>query len=1275
MSAQKNDPAAPHPTSSTGEVIPVRSEATLLQAGALQSAIFNSANFSSIATDAKGVIQIFNVGAERMLGYTAAEVMNQITPADISDPQEVIARAGELSLELGTPITPGFEALVFKASRGIEDIYELTYIRKDGSRFPAVVSVTALRDEQNTIIGYLLIGTDNTARKQAEEALLQAGALQSAIFNSANFSSIATDAKGVIQIFNVGAERMLGYTAAEVMDKITPADISDPQEVIARAGELSLELGTPITPGFEALVFKASRGIEDIYELTYIRKDGSRFPAVVSVTALRDAQDTIIGYLLIGTDNTARKQAEEALYQASALQSAIFNSANFSSIATDAKGVIQIFNVGAERMLGYTAAEVMNKITPADISDPQEVIARAGELSLELGTPITPGFEALVFKASRGIEDIYELTYIRKDGSRFPAVVSVTALRDEQNAIIGYLLIGTDNTARKQAEEALLQAGALQSAIFNSANFSSIATDAKGVIQIFNVGAERMLGYTAAEVMDRITPADISDPQEVIARAGELSLELGTPITPGFEALVFKASRGIEDIYELTYIRKDGSRFPAVVSVTALRDEQNTIIGYLLIGTDNTARKQAEEALLQAGALQKAIFNSANFSSIATDAKGVIQIFNVGAERMLGYTAAEVMDQITPADISDPQEVIARAEELSFELGTPITPGFEALVFKASRGIEDIYELTYIRKDGSRFPAVVSVTALRDEWDSIIGYLLIGTDNTARKQIEAEQKQLSQRLRDQQFYTRSLFESNIDAIMTTDPSGIITDVNKQMEVLSGCTRDELIGAPFKNYFTDPVQAEISIKQVLRVKKVTDYELTARARDGKETTVSFNATTFYDRDRKLQGVFAAARDITERKRLDLVLQEKNLELENAKALAEKANRSKSEFLSSMSHELRSPLNAILGFAQLMESGTPLPTSVQKSSIDQILKAGWYLLELINEILDLALIESGRLSLALEQVSLVEIMLECQAMIEPQAQKNGIQMTFPAFKIPFFVHADRTRVKQVMINLLSNAIKYNRPQGSVEVACSAAGEKRVHISVQDTGEGLSPEKRAQLFQPFNRLGQEASAEEGTGIGLVVSKRLVELMGGQIGVESTVGVGSRFWVELGLTADPQPDAGPDAGKAAPALAHQPRSGVLHTLLYVEDNQANMQLVEQLIERRPDMQLLKAGDGLLGIEMARASLPDVILMDINLPGMSGIRALEILRQDPITAHIPVLAISANAMPHDIKKGLEAGFLRYLTKPIKVNEFLEVLDMALELAEKRHVELRQGDE
>jgi signal transduction histidine kinase len=325
------------------------------------------------------------------------------------------------------------------------------------------------------------------------------------------------------------------------------------------------------------------------------------------------------------------------------------------------------------------------------------------------------------------------------------------------------------------------------------------------------------------------------------------------------------------------------------------------------------------------------------------------------------------------------------------------------------------------------------------------------------------------------------------------------------------------------------------------------------------------------------VFAAARDVTERKRLDQALQETNVKLESAKFAAEKANLAKSDFLSSMSHELRTPLNAILGFAQLMESGTPLPTSTQKASIDQILQAGWYLLELINEILDLALIESGKLPLSLEPMSLPEVLLDCQAMIEPQAQKGGIHMNFPRLDVPYFANADRTRVKQVLINLLSNAIKYNRTGGTVEVTRSRV-QPGAYVSVRDTGEGLSPDKLAQLFQPFNRLGQEASAEEGTGIGLVVSKRLVELMQGEIGAESSVGVGSVFWIELNLAAAPQLAAGADE---PPALVQARVQGgaVQRTLLYVEDNRANMQLVEQLIARRPNMRLLSAADGTRGM------------------------------------------------------------------------------------------------
>lgn len=671
-----------------------------------------------------------------------------------------------------------------------------------------------------------------------------------------------------------------------------------------------------------------------------------------------------------------------------------------------------------------------------------------------------------------------------------------------------------------------------------------------------------------------------------------------------------------------------------------------------------------EETVLKAGALQSAIFNSANFSSIATDAKGVIQIFNVGAERMLGYLAEDVMNQITPAEISDPQELITRAGVLSAEFDTPITPGFEALVFKASRGIEDIYELTYIRKDGSRFPAVVSVTALRDADKIIIGYLLIGTDNTARKQVEAEQKKLDQRLRDQQFYTRSLIESNIDALMTTDPAGIITDVNKQMEALTGCTRDELIGAPFKNYFTDPERAEAGIKRVLSEKKVTDYELTARARDGKQTVVSYNATTFYDRDRTLQGVFAAARDVTERQLFEQALQETNVAMESAKSAAEQANLAKSDFLSGMSHELRSPLNAILGFAQLMVTATPPPSESQKESITQILQAGWHLLKLINEILDLSVVESGKVSLSLEPVSLSEVLSECQAMMEAQAQQLGIQMSFPSIVQPHFVWADQTRLKQIVINLLSNAIKYNQEGGQVLVDCSLMPTGRIRIRFQDTGAGLPPEKVAQLFQPFNRLGQEGGNVAGTGIGLVVTKQLVELMDGALGVESTVGSGSVFWVEFRGTPAPEVKAAALEQASAmnpPQALNLPRS----TLLYIEDNQANMKLVQRLIERRADIHLLTATDGLLGIELARSALPDVILIDINLPGISGIEALKILRADPVTAHIPVVAISANAMMRDIELGRQLGFFRYLTKPIVVEEFMDTLDLALALAHK----------
>lgn len=389
---------------------------------------------------------------------------------------------------------------------------------------------------------------------------------------------------------------------------------------------------------------------------------------------------------------------------------------------------------------------------------------------------------------------------------------------------------------------------------------------------------------------------------------------------------------------------------------------------------------------------------------------------------------------------------------------------------------------------------------------------------------------------------------------------------------------------------------------------------------------------------------------------------NRELELATSAAEEANRAKSAFLSSMSHELRTPLNAILGFAEIMVTDSMPTTLAQKKEFtNHILKAGRHLLTLINEILDLAKVESGAMTLSLEPVAIAEVMQECRAMIEPLAQQRDIQAIFPK-DAGRAVIADRTRLKQVLLNLLSNAVKYNRASGAVAVECEPIDAERVRISVRDTGVGLSPVQLAGLFQPFNRLGQEAGLVEGTGIGLVVTKRLVELMGGTIGVSSTSGIGSLFWIELRSAAPAL--AKPDEGIVPiEARAHEPlarHDASVQTLLYVEDNPANLKLVEEIIRFRPNLLMLSAPDAHLGIELACVHLPEVILMDINLPGMNGIDALKILRETPETAHIPVIAVTANAMPRDVTAGLRSGFFRYITKPINIEELNEAIDNAL---------------
>jgi PAS domain S-box-containing protein len=634
-----------------------------------------------------------------------------------------------------------------------------------------------------------------------------------------------------------------------------------------------------------------------------------------------------------------------------------------------------------------------------------------------------------------------------------------------------------------------------------------------------------------------------------------------------------------------------------------------------------------------------AILNSTDYSVIATDEQGVITHFNAGAEKMLGYGAVEMIGRQTPEVIHLPAEVAARAAELSIERGRQIAPGFEAFVANTDRGTDE-REWTYVRKDGSHLPVDLSVTALHDETGEVVGYLGIGKDLTRQRELSTMLEQSRQDL------LRMI--DNIPAMVAYWDSDL---------------RNRFANAAYRHWFGVVPNPGDHIRDVLGPKlfeanrPFMEAALRGEAQRFERMIPSPSGSTRYSqahylldfRDGKVIGFYVLVFDISE-------LKQTAEALEHAKEAAEEATRAKSTFLTSMSHELRTPMNGVLGFVDLLLSqtfGTLNPKQLEFTTL--VKRSAEHLMSLISDVLELSKIESGRVTLSIEAIDVRPLVKSVIATVQTLAEKRSIILT-ERYLIAddIGVLADQTRLAPVLLNLVSNAIKYNRPGGWVEISCARQGDGFVRLKVTDNGLGIAAARQDEVFQPFNRLGAEQGIIEGTGIGLALAKNLVEMMGGEIGFTSVEWKGSTFWVDLPVAKARRIEVS-SAGDAVAPPAVPVLSAPLR-VLYIEDNENGRLLFRHYMALVAGISLVEASDGLTGLSLAQSERPDIIFLDINLPQADGYQVLRELRKTPALAHIPVIAVSANAMAVEIEHALAVGFYRYLTKPLRLAEIMELL-------------------
>jgi PAS domain S-box-containing protein len=632
------------------------------------------------------------------------------------------------------------------------------------------------------------------------------------------------------------------------------------------------------------------------------------------------------------------------------------------------------------------------------------------------------------------------------------------------------------------------------------------------------------------------------------------------------------------------------------------------------------------------------LLDTAPDAIVVTDSKGKIDFVNLQTEKIFGYARAELVGQ--PIEILIPERF--RPSHVGHRTQYAAEPSL--------RPMGSGRELFGRRKDGTEIAVEVSLSPLHTPEGTVVSAAI--RDVTERRNLEATSKLASERL-------RAAVEASQDAFALFDAEDRLILCNSVFRrVLPESFAAPIVGLPF----TDILDASLSSagagvsgetteehrRRRLAYRSDPQGALDLQTADGRNWRVT-------DRRTAEGGIVTTIWDLTE----DV---QREIELRKARESSEAASAAKSEFLSSMSHELRTPLNAILGFAQLLQRDKKAPLNErQQTMLEHVIKGGEHLLRLIDEVLDLSRIEAGGVSLSLEPVDVAEVLQQVRTTLAPMATRAGVDLRIgemPA-DVPLIL-ADRTRFAQILMNYGSNAIKYGRAGSSATFLAASAGPF-VRVTVADTGLGIATDKQAKLFQPFQRAGQETGPIEGTGIGLTISKRLAEMMGGRVGFHSTAGKGSEFWVEMPahLMRRNPPAPRPDLSNLTPVVG----TGQSYKIIYVEDNPSNVAFMQALLAGFEHVELLTAPTAEIGIELVRAHRPAVVIMDINLPGMSGFDAMRLLREWPETTSIPVIALSAAAMPRDTKRGEQAGFVRYLTKPVKVDELTSLLEALLRAA------------